>query len=30
MFCSLEEPINNFVSTYKEAKTAYQVYEKDG
>ena len=30
IFCSLEEPINNFMSTYKEAKTAYQVYEKDG
>ena len=29
VFCNLEEQINNFMDTDKEAKTAYQVYEKD-
>ena len=30
MCCNLEERISNFIDTHKEAKTAYQVYDKDG
>ena len=30
MFCNFEEQINNITDTHKEAKTAYQVYNKDG
>ena len=30
MFCNLEEEINNIMGTHKEAKTVYQVYDKDG
>ena len=30
MFFNLEERIKNFMDTHKEAKIAYQVYDKDG
>ena len=30
MFCNLEERIKKIMDTNMEAKTAYQVYDKDG
>ena len=30
MCCNLEERINNFIDTRKEARIAYQVYDEDG
>ena len=30
MFCNLEERIKNFMDIHKEAKIAYQVYDKGG
>ena len=30
LLSNLEERIDNFMGTQKEAKTAYQIYDKDG